>query len=106
MKIASCWEPGYKQILFNNALQNVCRFQGIRGQRFDILAPKIPHYVIYDLNYGMIKLRSHRATVPLHKPISNYQNWKDMFKWFLTDPLFKGPDPFVWCQKKQNVNCF
>ena len=29
MKIASCWEPDSKQIFFNNAVHNVCRFRDI-----------------------------------------------------------------------------
>ena len=93
------------QVFFNNAFQNVCRFQDIRGQRFDVLAPKILYYVTYDLNYGMIRLRSHRATVQLLKPISNYQKANDMFKRLLTPfySLFKGPAPFVWYQKKGHV---
>ena len=39
-----------KQLLFNNAFQNVCRFRDIRGQRLIVLAPKIPNYVTFDLN--------------------------------------------------------
>ena len=42
MKIASCWKPGSKQVFFNNAFQNVCRFQDIWSQRFYVFAPKIP----------------------------------------------------------------
>ena len=38
-----------------------------RGQRFSVLAPKIPQYVTYDLNYDMIRLRLARATILLLK---------------------------------------
>ena len=76
MKMASCWEPGFKQVFFNNAIQIVSRFHDIRGQSFDVLAPKIPYYVTYDLNYGIMRLRSQRVTVPLLKSISNYQQVK------------------------------
>ena len=44
----------------------------MRGKRFDVMVPKIPYYVTFDLNNGMIRQRSHRATVPLLKPISDY----------------------------------
>ena len=59
-------------LFFNYAFQNGCRFQDIRDQRFAVLAPKIPYNVTYDLNYGMIRLRLTRATIPLLKLILNY----------------------------------
>ena len=46
-----------KQLLFNNALQNVCRFRDIRVQIFAVLAPKIPYHVTDDLNFDMNRLR-------------------------------------------------
>ena len=61
-----------KQLLFNNAFQNVCRFRDIRGQRFAVLAHKIPYYVTYDLDFDMMRWRLSRATVPLLTLISNY----------------------------------
>ena len=62
MKIAYRWEHDSKQLLFNNAFKNVCRFRDIRGQRFIVLAPKIPNYVTFDLNNGIIRFRLSRAT--------------------------------------------
>ena len=62
MKTAYCWEHDSKQLLFNNAFQNVCRFRDIRGQRFAVLAPKIPNYVIFDLNNCIIRFRLSRGT--------------------------------------------
>ena len=56
MKIAYCSEHDSKQLLFNNAFQNVCRFRDIRGQKFAILAPKIPYYVTYDLDFDIIRM--------------------------------------------------
>ena len=61
-----------KQLLFNNAFQNVCRFRDIRGQRFSVLAHKIPYYVTYDLDFDMIRLRLSIATVLLLTLITNY----------------------------------
>ena len=42
LKMVSCSD---QQLLFNNAFQNVCHFRDIRGQRFVVLVPQIPHYV-------------------------------------------------------------
>ena len=74
MKIVYCWEHDSKQLSLNNAFQNVCRFRDIRGQRFAVLAPKIPYYVTYDLDYDMIRLRLSIATVPLLTLKTN--NWQ------------------------------
>ena len=76
MKIASCWEHHSKQLLFNNAFQNVWRFRDKRGQIFVVLAPKIPYYVTFDLDFEMIRMRLSKATVPLITLISNYWNVK------------------------------
>ena len=57
--------------MLNNAFQNVSRFRGIRGQIFAVLAPKIPYYVTYDLDFDMID-----GTVPLLPLISNYWHAK------------------------------
>ena len=62
-------EHNSKQLFFNNAFQNGCRFRDILGQIFTVLAPKIPFYVTYGLNHGMIRLRLTRAPVPLLKLI-------------------------------------
>ena len=70
--MASSSDHDSKQLLFNNAFQNVCRFRDIRGQRFAVLAPKIPYYVTYDPDFDMMRLRWSRATVPLLTPITNY----------------------------------
>ena len=40
-------------------------FRKIRGPRFFGLALRIPYYVVYDINVGMIRLGLSRATVPL-----------------------------------------
>ena len=37
-----------------------------------VLAPKIPYYVTYDLDFDMMRLRLSRATVPLFTLITNY----------------------------------
>ena len=37
-----------------------------------VLAPKIPYYVIYDLDFDMTRLKLSRATVPLLTLITNY----------------------------------
>ena len=58
--------------MLNNAFQNVSRFRGIRGIIFAVLAPKIPYYVTYDLDFDMMRWRLSRATVPLLALISNY----------------------------------
>ena len=42
------------------------------GKIFAVLAPKIPYYVTYDLDFDMIRLRLSRATVPLLTLITNY----------------------------------
>ena len=44
----------------------------VRGQRYAVLAPKIPYYVTYDLDFDMIRLRLSKATVPLLTLITNY----------------------------------
>ena len=72
MEIASCLDHDFKQLLFNNAFQNVCRFRDIRSQSFAVLAPKIPYYVTYDLDFDMIRLRMSRATFLLLTLISIY----------------------------------
>ena len=72
MEIASCLDHDFKQLLFNNAFQNVCRFRDIRGQKCAVLAPKIPYYVTNDLDFDMMRLRMSRSTVPLLTLITNY----------------------------------
>ena len=72
MKTVYCLEHDSKQLSLNNAFQNVCRFRDIRGQRFTVLAPKIPYYVTCDLDFDMMRLRLSRATVPLLILITNY----------------------------------
>ena len=72
MKKASCEDHDFKQLLFNNTFQNVCRFRDIRGQSFAVMAPKIPYCVTYDLDFDMMRLRLSRATVPLLTLITNY----------------------------------
>ena len=37
-----------------------------------VLAPKIPYYVTYDLDFDMMRLRFSRATVPLLTLITKY----------------------------------
>ena len=37
-----------------------------------VLAPKIPYYVTYDLDFDRMRLRWSRATVPLLTLITNY----------------------------------
>ena len=44
--------------LFFNAFENACRFRDTKGQRFAVLVPKIPYYVIKDPNNGMMRMRS------------------------------------------------
>ena len=61
-KNAYCLEHHFKQLLLYNAFQNVCRFRDIGGQRFVVLAPKIPNYVTFDLNNCIIRFRLSRAT--------------------------------------------
>ena len=70
--MASSLDHDSKQLLFNNAFQNVCCFLDIRVQRFAVLAHKIPYYVTYDPDFDMMRLRWSRATVPLLTPITNY----------------------------------
>ena len=70
--MASSSDHDSKQRVFNNAFQNVCRFRDNRGQRFAVLAHKIPYYVTYDLNVDMMRLKWSRATVPLLTLIANY----------------------------------
>ena len=89
MKIVYCWEHNSKQLSLNNAFQNVSRFRDIRGQRFAVLAPKIPYYVTYDLDFDMIRLRLSIATVPLLTLITNY--------WQVKRYVQKTFDPF-WPQ--------
>ena len=62
------------QLSFHKAFKNVCRFLDIRGQRFAVLAPKIPYYmyVIYDLDFDMMSLILSRATFPLLTLMTNY----------------------------------
>ena len=70
--MASSSDHDSKQLLFNNAFQNFCRFRENLGQRFAVLAPKIPYYVTYDINVDMMRLRWSRATIPLLTLITNY----------------------------------
>ena len=70
--MASCSDHDFKQLLFNNALQIICRVRDIRGKSFAVLAPKIPYYVTYDLDFYMIRLRMTRAILLLLTLISNY----------------------------------
>jgi len=72
LKIAYCYEHDSKQLSLSNAFQNVCRFRDIRGQISADLAPKIPYYVTYDLDFDMMRSRLSRATVPLLTLITNY----------------------------------
>ena len=37
-----------------------------------VLAPKIPYYVTYDLDFNMMRSRLSRTTVPLRTLITNY----------------------------------
>ena len=37
-----------------------------------VLAPKIPYYVTYDLDFDMMRLKLPSATVPLFTLITNY----------------------------------
>ena len=39
---------------------------------YAVLAPKIPYYVTYDLDFDMMRSRWSRATVPLLTLITNY----------------------------------
>ena len=57
MKMASRLDYDSKQFLFNNAFENVFRFRDIRGQRFNVLAPKIPYFATDDLNFDLNRLR-------------------------------------------------
>ena len=70
--MASSSDHDSKQLLFNNTLQNVCRFRDVRGQRFAVLAPKIPYNVAYDLDFDMIRMRMTRETLLFLTIISNY----------------------------------
>ena len=70
--MASSLDHDSKQLLFNNAFQNVCHFRDIRVQRFAVLAPKIPYHVTYDQDFDMMRLRWSRATFMLLTLISNY----------------------------------
>ena len=72
LKIALYCEYDSKQLSFNNAFQNVCRFRDIRGQTFAVFAPKIPYYIKYYLNFDMIRLRLSRSTVQILTLITNY----------------------------------
>ena len=74
MKIASGQEPdfklGFKQVFF----KIIVVFEINKVKDLTFLVPKMLYYVTYALNYGMIRLRLQRATVPLLKPLSNH--WK------------------------------
>ena len=39
---------------------------------FAVLAPKIPYYVTYDVDFDMMRFRLSRSTVPLLTLITNY----------------------------------
>ena len=64
---------------------------------------KNPLLCTISLNYGMIRLRSIRATFPLLKLITNYWKVKGFFFKLLTHFEVKGPTPFDWYQKKAIV---
>ena len=72
MKIEYWWGHDSKQLLLNNGFQKVCRFRNIRGQRCAVLAPKIPYYVTYDLDFNMMRFRLSRTAVPLLSLLTNY----------------------------------
>ena len=72
MKIVFYREHDSKQLFLNNAFQTVFCFLDIPGQRSDVLAPKIPYCVTYDLDFDMMRLRLSRSTVPLLALITNY----------------------------------
>ena len=61
-----------KQFLFFKAFQIVCRFWDIKGQRFAVLVPKIPNYVINVSNFGMMRLISTSGTIPLLLLVTKY----------------------------------
>ena len=42
MKDAYCLELYSEQLLFNNALKNICRFRDMTAQKFMVLAPQNP----------------------------------------------------------------
>ena len=70
--MASSSDHDSKQLLFNNAFQNVSRFRDKQDQIFAVLAPKIPYYVTYDLDFDMMRFRLSRKAVPLLSLITNY----------------------------------
>ena len=88
--------------MLNNAFQNVCRFRDIRGQRFAVLAPKIPYYVTYDLNFDIeiVKIKS-SASCTNNKLLTGKICLKDFWP-FLT-PNYKGASPF--CLVTQERSC-
>ena len=72
IEMASSSDHDSKQLLFNNAFQNFCRFRDIRGQRFPFLTPNSPYYVRHDQDLDMIILRMSRARFLFLTLISNY----------------------------------
>ena len=57
-----CWDNDLNNFIKNNAFQNVSCFRNMWGQKIASPAPKIPNYVMIDLNNGLIRLKS---TIPL-----------------------------------------
>ena len=47
-------------------------FEIYEGKDGPVLAPKIPYYVTYDLDFDMMRSILSRATVPLLTLITNY----------------------------------
>ena len=54
-------------------------FWDIRGQISADLAPKIPYYVTYDLDFDMVRSRLSRATAQLLTLITNFWQVKRYF---------------------------
>ena len=55
----------FKQLLLFTAFQYACHFRNIKGQRFDVLAPKIPYHVTNYLNNGLMSLIYTIERIPL-----------------------------------------
>ena len=72
LKIVFFREHDSKQLLLNTLIKIFIVFEIQEVKDGPVLAPKIPYYVTYVLDFDMMRSRLSRATVPLLTLITNY----------------------------------